>query len=52
MQLFKEKVDWPESVVWFFKGFGKNFLDGSGHWMSRENESSASINFRCQKYVQ
>jgi len=31
----KVKVDCPESVVWFFKGFGKIFLDGYGHWMSR-----------------
>jgi hypothetical protein len=26
----------PESVAWFFKGFGNNFLDGLGHWMSRK----------------
>ena len=31
----KVKVDRLESVVWFFKGFGKIFLDGYGHWMSR-----------------
>jgi hypothetical protein len=24
----KQKVDWQESVVGFFKGIGNNFLDG------------------------
>lgn len=31
----KGKLIDAESVVWFFKGFGKFFLDGYGHWMSR-----------------
>jgi hypothetical protein len=47
----KEKVDWPESVVWFFKGFGNNFLDGNGHWMRRIKRVIRINQLSQQKYI-